>query len=160
MRDGMVDETQMTHHNGKPIAPPVAVARTLNCLAHDVVELAELQGAMFKFEMQGWWKKLIAPAMLLVISVVIAMGCVPVLLFGLAYGLSEATSLSMAVSLLIVAASSLVVAVILGLVGWSLLKACSSPFSQSTRELSQNLRWIKATLKHSAPPSEALRTNA
>jgi len=38
-------------------------------LAHDVVELAELQSALVRLELEGWWKQLVMPAALLVTEV-------------------------------------------------------------------------------------------
>jgi len=152
----LVDETHMTKHNGKPIAPPVAVARNLHLLAHDVVELVELQSAMAKLEMQDWWKRLITPGVLLVVSVIVALGCIPIFLFSAAHGLAEAASMSLWLALLIVAAVSALLAGVLALVGWKKLVACQAPLRQSKQELGRNLRWIKATLKHSAPPSDVV----
>lgn len=148
----------MTHPNGKPTAPPVAVARNMSQLAHDVVELAELQTAMIRLELHGWWKKLLLPSGLLVAAAAIALGCIPILILSAAYGLAQATSLSMALCLLIAAVGAAVIAAGIGWLGWIRLQVAQAPLSESRRELSRNLRWVKTVLKYRAKPSAALNS--
>lgn len=152
----MVGKAQMIHHNGKTSSPPVAVARNMSQVAHDVVELAELQSALVKLELSGWWKQLVFPTVLLIIAGIVALSCLPILVLSLAYGLAALTSLELGWCLLIASASCLVIAAIIGLVGWMKLKAAQAPLTESRRELSQNLRWIKSVLKQRARPSNAL----
>ena len=156
----MVGETNMTHQNGngKSTAPPLVFSRNMSQLAHDVVELAELQSALVRLEFQGWWKQLVVPCGLLIVSVVIALSCMPVLVLSAAYGLQQVTSLSLALCLLIAGGVGAAIAVVMALVGWSKLKAAQAPLSESRRELSRNIRWIKSVLQHRAGPSQALRS--
>src|SRR5690242_2926374 len=71
----MVEQTQMTEHNGhngKSSSPLVTAARDVRQVAHDVVELAELQAIMARVELQGWWKQFVVPIVLVMIAAVIA----------------------------------------------------------------------------------------
>lgn len=150
----------MTHRNGngRSTAPPLVFSRNMSQLAHDVVELAELQSSLVRLELQGWWKQLIVPAVLLVVAIVIGLSCMPVLILSAAYGLQQATSLSLALCLLISGAVAAVLAAMIAWLGWAKLKAAQVPLSESRRELSRNIRWIKSVLQHKAGPSQALRT--
>lgn len=135
----------------------MAMARSLNSLAHDVVELAELQTAMFRMEVGGWWGRLVLPGVLLISAIIFGLGCIPILLLSAAHGMTQAAGVPLPLSLLIVGGAVAAVAALMGWAGYRRLKACHSPFRESQRELSRNLRWIKSTLKHSAPPHQALR---
>lgn len=148
----------MTHHNGKSTAPPVAVARSMQQLAHDVVELAELQTAMIQLELKGWWKQLVAPIAFFAIAFLLAVSSIPILILSGAYGLHVATDLGMGWSLLIAAGVSLLIGGIVGYLGLRALKAAHAPLEESRRELSQNVRWIKTVLQHQARPSRVVRS--
>lgn len=128
-------------------------------LAHDVVDLAELQTSLIQIELHGWWKKLLMPAAILVASLVIGLSCMPILILSAAYALQLSTSWSLALCLCIAGLGAAVLAVIVGLVGWSKLKAAQSPLSESRKEFSRNIRWIKSVLQHRAGPTQALRTS-
>jgi hypothetical protein len=156
----MVGETHMTHQNGngRSTAPPVVFSRNMSQLAHDVVELGELQASLVRLEIEGWWKQLIVPAVLLVVALVIGLSSMPVLILSGAYGLQQATSLSLAVCLLISGGGAVLLAAVIGAIGWAKLKSAQAPLSESRRELSRNVRWIKSVLQHKAGPSQALRT--
>ena len=146
----------MIHHNGKPTSPPIAVARNMSQLAHDVVELAELQSALIRLELQGWWKQLVLPTMLMVTGAVLALSCLPVLIVSAGIGLAFATDWSVALCLLLAAVGAVLIAALIGAIGWMRFKAAQAPLSESRRELGRNLRWLKTVLKHRASPSAAL----
>jgi hypothetical protein len=124
----MVGETQMIHHNGKTTSPPVAVARDMSQVAHDVVELAELHAALVKIEVQQWGQKLFFPAALLIVAAILGCSCVPVLLLSGAYALAQATALSLAWSLLIVGGAGVLLAGLTAWIGWRGFKKAISPF--------------------------------
>lgn len=136
--------------------PPMAVARTMSQLAHDVVELAELQSALVRLELEGVRQKIAAPVVLLGVTAIVGITCIPLMMVSGALGLTELTGWPLWASLLAVAAVGLVVAVICGLVGWGKVKALSSPLPESRREWSRNMRWIKSVLRHKASPTSAL----
>lgn len=146
----------MTQHNGKA-SPFTKVARDVRHVAHDVVELSELQAALFKAELQGWWKQFIFPIVLFAVSAVIAASCVVVLLLSAGHAMAAWGEISLALGLLLAATGAIVLACVLGAVGWSMMKKARSPCPQSSREFSRNLRWIKTVLKDATRP-EPYRT--
>lgn len=135
-------------HNGKA-SPFVTVARDVGQVAHDVVELAELQAALAKIELQGWWKQFIMPIALGVIASVIAASSLLFLLASAALQLEAMTELSIALCVFLVACGAAVIAGILVGVAYARIKKARGPLEQSKHEFSRNLRWIKTALKSS-----------
>jgi hypothetical protein len=150
----MVDETQMTQHNGHGKGSPLAaVVRDVRHVAHDVVELAELQTSLAKTELQGWWKQFIVPVVLLATVGILVASCILILLASASLTLAESASISLPLALLLVALGSLVTAGAMGAVAWGLIKKARAPLQESARELRQNVRWIKTVLRNVAHPS-------
>jgi uncharacterized protein YacL len=136
----------MIQRNGKS-SPLANVARDVSQVAHDVVELAELQVALLKTEVQGWWKQFIMPVVLATSASVILICCLLLLMASAALQLAESTDLSLALSVLLTACGGMIIALILAVVGYSIVKKARGPLEESKLELSRNLRWIKAALK-------------
>jgi len=150
----MVDETIMTRNNGNGKASPLAaVAKDFQHVAHDVVELAELQATLVKAELQGWWKQFIMPIVLFGLAAVLATCCLIILLHSAGLQLAESADISLALAMLIVGASGLLLAGILGGIGYGLVKKFRPPLPESKREFSRNLRWIKTVLKEVRHPA-------
>ena len=138
-------------HNGNGKASPlVTVARDIRQVAHDVVELAELQAALARVELQDWWKQFITPIILAVAAGVVAASALLILLASAALFLAEAAELSVAMSLLIVAGSAIVLTLVLLGISYAMLKKSRGLLQLSKQELTRNLRWIKTALKSSA----------
>ena len=150
----------MTQQNGK-VSPLTRVARDVRHVAHDVVELTELQTTLFKTELGGFWKQLVMPVVLFGLLGILVVSCTVVLLLSGAYQLVESASLSLPLALLLTGLGGLLLAAVLGTVGWTLLKKSRAPCPESARELGRNLRWIKTVLKdvvqHPATPRPGCR---
>lgn len=140
--------TEHNGHNGKA-SPFVTVARDVGQVAHDVVELAELQAALARIEIQAWWKQFIAPIVLVLVASVIAASALLLLLGSAALQLSSMTELSVPLCLFIVACGAVVVALALAAVAYSRISKARGPLEQSKHEFARNLRWIKTALKSS-----------
>ena len=88
---------------------------------------------------------------LLLFAGIVAVGTVPIALILLAEFLAQATGLSRAAAFSIAAAGGLIVALALGVVGWSCLRGAMRVFERSREELARNMTWIKHALKRPAP---------
>jgi hypothetical protein len=141
-------------HNGKT-SPFVTVARDVSQVAHDFVELAELQAALARIELSGWWKQFILPTVLIVVGSVLGLICLPILLAAAAMQLSVAAEISLPLALLIVGAGTGAMGLVVILVAYTKFKNMRGPLQESRQELSRNLRWIKRTLKGSNPAKSA-----
>lgn len=143
----------MTRNNGNGKGSPLAdVAKDVRHVAHDVVELAELQASLAKTEFDGWWKQFLMPIVLAVVAAVLAFGCLIILLQSAGLQLAASTDLSLPLSMLIVGLSGIVLAGLLLGISWILVKNFRPPFPESKREFGRNLRWIKTVLKEVRHP--------
>ncbi len=88
-------------------------------LTHDIVSLAELQFELFRNDCRTGLKGLLVPVALLLLAGIVAAGTVPVALILLAELLAQAAGLSRAAAFSIAALGGFIVAVALGVVGWS-----------------------------------------
>jgi hypothetical protein len=142
----MVGETTMNRCNGSTPSPPNGVAKDLGELTHDIVSLAELQFALFRIDCREGLKRLLIPVVLLLLAGIMAAGTVPVVLLLIADLLVQA-GLSRAAALSIAALSGFIVAVGIGVLGWSYLRGVVRVFARSREELTRNMTWIKHALK-------------
>lgn len=151
----------MSESNGSTQFPPRKVARNLGEFVHDVVTLAELQADLLKVDARKSAKQVISPAILLAAAACIAIGCVPVALTALAYGLIE-LGLAHWLGFLIATICGLAIAGGVGLFGWRRFKSIGSAFKPSKEEFTRNVHWVKGVLKNSEtsgaerPPSFTL----
>ncbi|MEO8495753.1 MAG: phage holin family protein [Planctomycetota bacterium] len=121
------------------------MARNVGGFAHDLLALSELQAELLKADTKECVERLIMPIVLLAGAAVLAIGCVPVALAALAFGLVTA-GLSNWLAFLLAAAAGVGLATLVGFVGWR--KLCKSPvvFERSKDEFSSNFRWVKRVL--------------
>jgi len=147
----MVGETTMNQHNGSPPAPPNGVAKDMGELTHDIMSLAELQFELFRNDCRDGLKGLLIPVALLLAAGIAAVATVPIALILVAELLAQVAGLSRAAAFSIAALSGLIVAVALGVVGWSRIRGIGRVFERSREELTRNMTWIKHALKRPAP---------
>ena len=147
----MVGETTMIVRNGSNPAPPNGVTKDMGELTHDIVSLGELQFELFRDDLRKGLRGLLLPVVLLLLAGIVAFGTVPIALILLAEILMQVAGLSRAPALSIAALSGLLVAVALGVVGWSRVRGVGRVFKRSREELTRNMTWIKQALKRSAP---------
>ena len=147
----MVGETTMNLRNGSTPAPPNGVAQGMGDLTHDIVSLAELQFELLRNDCREGTKAMVVPVVLLLVAGIVALGTVPTVLLLTAEILIQVAGLSRASALSIAALSGFLVAVALGVVGWSRLRGVGRVFQRSREEWIRNLNWIKLALKGSPP---------
>ena len=120
-------------------------------LTHDIVSLAELQFDLFRIDCREGLKRMLVPVAMLLVAGIVAVGTVPIALIFIAEFLTQAAGLSRAAAFSIVALSGFLVALAMGVVGWSYLRRVVRVFERSREELTQNMTWIKHALKRSEP---------
>jgi hypothetical protein len=120
-------------------------------LTHDIVSLAELQFELFRIDCREGFKRMLVPVAVLLVAGVVALGTVPIALILVAEFLAQAAGLSRAAAFSIAAMSGFVVALAIGVVGWSYLRGVVRVFERSREELTCNMNWIKHALKRPAP---------
>jgi len=147
----MVGETTMNQRNGSAPAPPNGVAKDMGELTHDIVSLAELQFELFRNDCREGLKGLLVPVALLLFAGIVAVGTAPVALIFIAEVLAQSAGLSRAAAFSIAALGGVIVAVAVGVVGWSQIRGAGRVFERSREELARNMTWIKGTLKRPAP---------
>jgi len=147
----MVGEAMMNQHNGSNQARPNGVAKEMGELTHDIVSLAELQFELFRIDCREGIKRMLVPVALLLVAGIVAVGTVPIALLLIAELLTQAAGLSRAAAFSIAALSGFIVALAMGVVGWSCLRGVVGMFEHSREELTRNMAWIRHVLKRPAP---------
>ncbi|QEG36924.1 phage holin family protein [Bythopirellula goksoeyrii] len=134
--------------SGKASQPHVT--KSFSKLAHDAIELAELQVKLFKLDSRDAGRDMRATMILSAIGLVLLLACLPVVLLAGAEALVEYSQWSHFEALSIVAAGSLVLCVILGAISWWKLKKGLTSWQRSNEELSRNVAWLKSTLSNNS----------
>ena len=141
----------MKQRNGLTDVPPNRVAKDMGQLTYDIMSLAELQFELFRNDCRAGMRGLLVPVALLLLATIVAVGSVPLALIFIAEFLVQAAGLSRAAAFSIAALGGCIVAVALGVVGWSHIRGIGRVFERSREELSRNITWIKRALKRPAP---------
>jgi hypothetical protein len=94
---------------------------------------------------------MLVPVAMLLVAGIVAVGTVPIALIFIAEFLTQAAGLSRAAAFSIVALSGFIVALAMGVVGWSQVRGVGYVFARSREELTRNIAWIKHALKRSSP---------
>jgi hypothetical protein len=132
--------------NGKAKATP-NVAASFSHLAHDAIELAELQARLLKLDAQAAARNGGMSIALLVVAACLLLGCVTIALVALAEILVAEFDWSRAAAF---AASAGVGFALSGVVGTAALlrvKSALAALERSRNELNRNIAWIKSNLK-------------
>jgi hypothetical protein len=147
----MVGETIMNRRNGSTPSPPNGVTKGMGELTRDIVSLAELQFELLRIDCREGLKRMLIPGALLLFAGIVAVGTVPIVLTLVAELLMQAAGLSRAAAFSIAVLSGFIVALAMGVVGWSCLRGVVRVFERSREELTRNMVLIKHALKRPAP---------
>lgn len=140
----------MSEQNGSVKSPAKVVARNMAEVAHDAIKLAELQVALLKMELRDFLRAAATPVVLLLFSFLLILGCIPVVLLGLAYMLVDFAGLSPALATCSVGAIGVVGAGLAAVWGAQKLRAVALALERSRGEFQRNLDWVKHILKFSS----------
>jgi hypothetical protein len=142
----MSEPGPQTGSNGRHDSPP-GVTTGVGEFLHDVICLAELQGQLLATDLHEGKSRAMLPVILLAATPLLLLGALPVLLMGVAWLLHSTLEWSEAASLLATAGAAIVVAAVMGWIGWKRLSGAVSVLTRSRQELRENLRWLKGALR-------------
>jgi hypothetical protein len=132
--------------NGKAKPEPNVVA-SFSDLAHDVVELGELQAQLLKLDLAAAWQRTRNGVILLVIGGCLLLGCIPILWLTIAEALVEFAEWSRTASLAVAGLIGLAIAGAIAGAAWMKLKKMLEKFNRSRDDFVRNVAWVKSTLK-------------
>jgi hypothetical protein len=145
--------------NGRVRDEEPNVATSFSGLAHDVIELGELQAQLFVHDVKSTTQKTRASLLLSVVGACVLLGSVPVLLFALAelfveqFGWTRSAGFAVAAMIGIAASAGFLAA------AWNRLSVGLNSMQRSRDELNRNITWIKSSLRsHSSTKPDLSRT--
>ncbi|MFG0267045.1 MAG: phage holin family protein [Rhodopirellula sp. JB055] len=112
----------------------------------DVLDLCELQWQLLSVDAQAAKRKLTAAAIFSTIAVALAGSALTVLLIGFGFLLDELTDLSTGGALLTLAITTFVIVGVLAWIAAKAVQAATGAMAETKSELSENVRWLKATM--------------
>lgn len=137
--------------NGRARTDKPNVATSFGDLAHDVIELTELQAELFATDVRDTSRSVRLGVALGAAGVVLFLGSVPVLLAAVAYLLIEQRGWSHAAGF---GAATFVGLLLSGGVlaaAWRWLRMSVVTLHRSRDELKRNIAWVKSSLRNRAP---------
>lgn len=114
--------------------------------AGDVLELAELQLQLLRFEWSLGLRRMMAPTMLLVAATGLSLACLPIALAGVAFLLHEDYGWRLSACLFVVAANGLLASLFAAIFVKWIVGRRGPMFVESRREWLKNCRWVKRHL--------------
>lgn len=153
----MPDQTTMNGRHRVAASPAAGVGRNVAGLIHDLISLAELQSQLVAVDVREGTSKSLLPIGLIVGSVLLALGTMPVVLLGIGWALVNQAGFSEGMAFLVVSVCALIAAA--GAAWWGVrkLQSALAVLSRSRHELSENIRWIKLALKNDQAAAEMYR---
>lgn len=135
--------------NGKyEHAGPVSqFTETAGKFACDLLELSELQAKLFKADARAVFKHSIGAIAMALIGCTCLLGCMPVVVFGLASAVTYFFQIDDWVAQLIVGGSLALLSFSCVAVAYKNLSRTSVQFKRSTQEFSKNLEWTKDVIR-------------
>lgn len=135
------------NENGKNLSPLRGFAGRAAEVTSDILELAELQVGLTKADVVKAVTIAKFPFVFLVIGACTSVAALPVLMLGLAGGLSANTTLLPWHSQLIIGSAFMLFAVVAILLSFRGLVQAIGIFQRSTDELSKNVAWLKSIFR-------------
>lgn len=109
----------------------------------DLLELAELQGKLFSADAKSAMQRSMAGVMLVLFGCLSLLGCMPVLILGIASAIAYYFEIETWISLLAVGCSLSIISMIIIAVALTRLKNSGMQFKRSSEEFSKNIEWAK-----------------
>jgi len=128
-------------------SPPVAMARNVAEVTHDAIALGELQLKLIQADWEEGSTGLKFGLVAVIVGAVALLSCLPVLLIGLGFALTEWFTLSYATGMSLSGLIGLVAAILSAVIGYFAMKRGVATFGRSKQELRRNVIWIKSVLK-------------
>lgn len=134
------------NRNGRA-SPTQGVRHGLAGLLHDVMTLTELQLKLLAVDAKAAGGRAVVPAILLVVAALFSLSALPLLLVALAQTLRDQAGWPAALATLAAVGVGLLLAAILGGIGYVRLRRVLEPLSRSQDEFNRNVAWLKNALK-------------
>jgi hypothetical protein len=134
------------------------VAASFSGLAHDIIELSELQAQLFVHDVKSTGQKTRTALVLSVVGLCVLLGTIPVLLIALGQFIAEQTGWPQSAGLAIGAVLGIVASAVLLAVARNRLSAGVNSLQQSRDEFNRNIAWIKASLRSQPTNPNVQRT--
>jgi hypothetical protein len=126
------------------------VATSFSGLAHDVVELAELQAKLLALDVKTSGKNARTAFVLIIIGASLLLSAISVALFALAALLVETLDWPQSVADIVAAVVGIVLGGAVLAWAWHLCRSGLSALQQSRDELTRNIAWVKTSLRKRA----------
>lgn len=133
--------------NGRVRDEEPNVATSFSGLAHDVIELGELQAQLFVHDVKSATQKTRTSLLLGVVGACVLLGSGPVLLFALGELIIEQFGWTQSAGFAVSAVVGIGVSAGIMAAAWNRLSAGLSSMQRSRDELNRNIAWIKASLR-------------
>lgn len=143
--------------NGRTPPSAAKVAESFSGLAHDAIELAELQARLLKLDAQAAARNGGASAALAVLAVCLLLGCMPVALIALAETFVARFDWSRPGAYAASAAIGIALSAGAGFAAWQRIRTALASLQRSRDELNRNIAWIKSNLKREQAPHHSDR---
>jgi hypothetical protein len=149
-------ETKMST-NGRVRDEEPNVATSFSGLAHDVIELGELQAQLFVHDVKSTTQQTRTSLLLEAVGVCLLLGSVPVVLFALAelfveqFGWSRSAGFAVAAVIGVLASAGTLAA------SWNKLSVGLNSTQRSRDEFNRNLAWNKSSLRSQSAPKPGAR---
>jgi uncharacterized integral membrane protein len=149
----------MTLRNGQSTATTVkAMRRNVSQLGSDVITLVELQTELLQVDLREWATGFVRSVVAMIAALVLLLASTPVLLISVGYFISQASDLSLGVSMLIAAGIGILVAAVFAGLGVWMLRREQGMLHRFRRELKHNITWLKHVLSSPAETTAARPT--
>ncbi len=134
------------------------VATSFSGLAHDVIELGELQAQLFVHDVKSTTQKTRTSLLLSVVGGCVLLGSVPVMLFALGEFIAEQTGWPLSGTLAIAAVVGIGVSAVIFAAAWNRLSVGLNSMQRSRDELNRNIAWVKSSLRSRASAKSKSRS--
>lgn len=155
----MVHQAEV-NSNGKAKPAEPNVAASFSGLAHDAIELAELQARLLKLDVQSAARNGGMSIALAVIGICLLLGCVPVALVALGEVFVAQWGWSRAAAFGTAAAIGLALSAGAAAAAWIRVRTALASLQRSRDELNRNIAWIKSNLRRDTPQPVQTRSFA
>jgi uncharacterized membrane protein YqjE len=139
------------NHNGAPTGHEPTITKSFSRLAHDVIELSELQARLLTLDAQALSRSLLLSLCLAAVAILLSVGAIPIALLALAEVLISNYSWPREAALATTAVFAIATSCMLLAIIWRSLSRGVATFERSRDELKRNLAWIKSALRSHAP---------
>lgn len=134
--------------NGRTRSEQPGVANSVSELTHNAIELAELQAKLFSLDVKETSQNAGISIGLVIGSVCILLGSVPVLLIALALALVELLDWSPAVSYAVAGLVGILISAGIAAAAWTQFRSGMAMMKRSRDELNRNVAWLKSNLRN------------